>query len=193
MAWPDPQPEGALDAIAYIGLGSNLREPRNQVLAALDEIAALPGCHLVARSSLYATTPVGPVPQPDFINAAAALATRLTPMELLAALQAVERAHDRQREGTRWGPRTLDLDLLLHGSHRMRGPGLELPHPEMHRRAFVLVPLAEIAPEWLEIPGRGRLADLLAACPPDARMGRIPENPPEADKAGGPELSSPPV
>ncbi|MGE5153723.1 MAG: 2-amino-4-hydroxy-6-hydroxymethyldihydropteridine diphosphokinase [Bdellovibrio bacteriovorus] len=193
MAWPDPGAGAGLEGIAFIGLGSNLGEPRTQVLAAIGEIAALPGCQLVARSSLYATTPVGPVPQPDYINAAVALATRLAPTELLTALQEIERAHGRQRDGTRWGPRTLDLDLLLHGGHRLPGPGLELPHPEMHRRAFVLVPLAEIAPEWLEIPGRGRLADVLAACPPDERMGRIPECPPEADKSGRPELSSPPV
>lgn len=191
MDWPDPPPEGSLNDIAYIGLGSNLGDPREQVLAALSELGTLPGCTLVARSSLYATTPVGPIEQPDYVNAVAALAARLSPLDLLSALQGVERAHGRRRDGSRWGPRTLDLDLLVYGHRRLREPGLELPHPEMHRRAFVLVPLAEIAPEWLVVPGRGRLADLLAACPQDARMRPIAEAPPKADKPGIPALSSP--
>jgi len=190
MASPEPRSEHAPEQLAYVGLGSNLGGPREQVLAALRELGALPGCTLVARSSLYATTPVGPIEQPDYVNAVAALTTQLPPLDLLSALQGVEGAHGRRREGSRWGPRTLDLDLLVYGHRRLREPGLELPHPEMHRRAFVLVPLAEIAPEWLEIPGRGRLADLLAACPQDARMRRIPEAPPKADKPGIPALSS---
>jgi 2-amino-4-hydroxy-6-hydroxymethyldihydropteridine diphosphokinase len=193
MASPEPRSTAAGKTIAYVGLGSNLGEPRTQVLSALGSMGGLPGCTLLARSSLYATTPVGPIPQPDYVNAAAALVTRLPPMALLAALQAVERAQGRARDGTRWGPRTLDLDLLVYGQRRLRQPGLELPHPEMHRRAFVLVPLAEIAPEWLEIPGQGRLADLLAACPPDPRMRRLPDDPPRADNPGAPALSCPPV
>jgi 2-amino-4-hydroxy-6-hydroxymethyldihydropteridine diphosphokinase len=140
-------------------------------------LAGLPQCRPVARSSLYATTPVGPIPQPDYINAAAALATTLAPVALLAALQQVERDHGRIRDGTRWGPRTLDLDLLVYGQRRLQQPDLQLPHPEMHRRAFVLVPLAQIAPEGLEIPGLGRLADLLAACPADPRMRRLSDGP----------------
>jgi 2-amino-4-hydroxy-6-hydroxymethyldihydropteridine diphosphokinase len=177
MVWSEPQGAGSAEAIAYIGLGSNIGEPREQVLSALDQMAGLPRCRLVARSPLYATTPVGPIPQPDYINAAAALATTLTPGELLAVLQQVERHHGRVRDGTRWGPRTLDLDLLVYGQRRLQQPDLQLPHPEMHRRAFVLVPLAQIAPEGLEIPGLGRLTDLLAACPPDPRMRRLSDGP----------------
>jgi 2-amino-4-hydroxy-6-hydroxymethyldihydropteridine diphosphokinase len=191
MAWPEPQGAGNAETLAYIGLGSNVGEPPEQVLSALDQMAGLPQCRLVARSSLYATTPVGPVPQPDYVNAAAALATTLAPMELLAALQQVERGHGRVRDGTRWGPRTLDLDLLVYGQHRLQQPGLQLPHPEMHRRAFVLVPLAQIAPEGLEIPGLGRLTDLLAACPPDPRMRRLSEAPARADNANTAALSCP--
>lgn len=193
MARPDPGAKDGSQTLAYIGLGSNLGAPKEQVLAALQALHDAPGCTLIARSPLYATTPVGPIPQPDYINAAAALTTRLPPLALLAALQEIERAQGRQRDGTRWGPRTLDLDILVYGTQRLKAPGLELPHPEMHQRAFVLVPLAQIAPAWLEIPGQGRLADLLAACPPDARMRRLPEDPPRADKPGTPELSCPPA
>jgi 2-amino-4-hydroxy-6-hydroxymethyldihydropteridine diphosphokinase len=193
MAWPDSQGTGAPETIAYVGLGSNLGEPCDQVLAALEELANLPGCTLLARSSLYATTPVGPIPQPDYVNAAAALSTRLSPLGLLAALQGVEQSHGRERDGPRWGPRTLDLDLLIYGRQQLRQPGLELPHPEIHRRAFVLVPLAQIAPERLEIPGLGQLADLLAACPADPRMRRIPEDASRAGKPSVPALSCPPA
>ncbi|WP_295384400.1 2-amino-4-hydroxy-6-hydroxymethyldihydropteridine diphosphokinase [uncultured Thiodictyon sp.] len=157
MAAPEPP------VLAYIGLGSNLDDPRAQVARAMDELAGLPGCTLAARSSLYATAPVGPVAQPDFVNAVVALATTLAPLALLGALQGLERDHGRVRDGTRWGPRTLDLDLLLFGDLQIHLPGLVLPHPEMRRRAFVLVPLAEIAPGGLPIPGQGPLAELLAA------------------------------
>jgi 2-amino-4-hydroxy-6-hydroxymethyldihydropteridine diphosphokinase len=106
--------------------------------------------------------PVGPWNQPDYVNAAARLDTRLAPADLLAALQAVERCHGRVRDGSRWGPRTLDLDILLYGGMRLDQPGLHLPHAEMHRRAFVLVPLADIADEDLPVPGHGTLGELLA-------------------------------
>lgn len=159
MTSPDHPPS----VMAYIGLGSNLADPCAQVLRAMDALAALPGCTLCFRSSLYATSPVGPVQQPDFVNAVVSLATTLTPHALLAALQGIERDQGRVRDGTRWGPRTLDLDLLVFGESQLALPGLVLPHPEIAGRAFVLVPLAEIAPAGLSIPGQGHLDGLLAA------------------------------
>jgi 2-amino-4-hydroxy-6-hydroxymethyldihydropteridine diphosphokinase len=150
-------------SVAYIGLGANLAGPRRQVERAVDELAALPKSRLTAVSRLFRTAPVGPQDQPDFINAAARLETGLAPEALLHAMQHIERAHGRVRSGTRWGPRTLDLDLLLYDDLHRALPGLDLPHPEIARRAFVLVPLAEIAPAGLYIPGQGRLDLLLAA------------------------------
>lgn len=155
--------EPAAPVLAYIGLGSNLDDPHTQVWCAIDELARLPGCTLRGRSSLYATAPLGPVAQPPFVNAVVSLSTTASPLALLDALQGLELDHGRVRDGTRWGPRTLDLDLLLFGDWQLQLPGLTLPHPEMARRAFVLVPLAEIAPAGLLIPGQGQLADLLAA------------------------------
>ncbi|GGC94381.1 2-amino-4-hydroxy-6-hydroxymethyldihydropteridine diphosphokinase [Vreelandella lutescens] len=128
----------------YIGLGSNLEHPEAQVRQALSELAALPLCQLVACSSLYATPPVGPQDQPDFINAVACLDTRLSPLALLDQLQALEQ-HHRRRRLRHWGPRTLDLDLLLYGERVIQQPRLTVPHPHMHARAFVIVPLAEVA------------------------------------------------
>jgi len=154
--------ERGASVVAYVGLGSNLADPRGQVRGALDELARLPGCILCARSSLYLTRPLGPVAQPDYVNAVAALATTRTAPDLLAALQGIEQAHGRVRGGLRWGPRTLDLDLLLFGEVKLSMPSLVVPHPELTRRAFVLVPLAEIAPLGLRIPGQGHLAAALA-------------------------------
>lgn len=154
-----PAPRAAWQP-AYIGLGSNLDGPEARVGRAMEALAALPLCRLVARSSLWRTPPVGPVAQPPFINAVAGLLTQLPPMDLLQQLLGIERAAGRQRE-QRWGPRTLDLDLLVHGTAQLDVPGLHLPHPEMHRRAFVLYPLAELAPD-LWVPGRGRVAALRA-------------------------------
>jgi len=151
----------------YIGLGANLDDPRAHVEQAVADLAGLPGSGLEAISWLYRTAPVGPADQPDYINAAARLRTRLAPPALLRALQQIERRHGRVRDGTRWGPRTLDLDILLFGARRSERPSLRLPHPEIRRRAFVLVPLAEVAPAALDIPGQGRLDVLLAAVPKD--------------------------
>jgi 2-amino-4-hydroxy-6-hydroxymethyldihydropteridine diphosphokinase len=146
---------------AYVALGANLGEPLRAVNRGFESLADLPGCRLVARSSLYRSAPVGVGPQPDFINAVAALDTRLGPRALLDALLAVEAHHGRTRH-VPLAARTLDLDLLLHGETVVDEPQLQLPHPRMHLRAFVLLPLAEIAPE-LVIPGLGPVAGLLPA------------------------------
>ena len=161
--------------VAYIGLGSNLNDPHAQVCRAMDALAATPGCTLCFRSSLYATAPLGPVAQPEFVNAVVSLATQLRPLALLSALQGIERDHGRVRDGTRWGPRTLDLDLLLFGESQLQLAELVVPHPELRCRAFVLVPLAEIAPAGLLIPGQGHLAELLAALGDQGGIRRIPD------------------
>lgn len=149
---------------AYVGLGSNLEEPSRQLLTAFTELAALPGTRLVARSRLYGSTPVGPAGQPDYVNAVAALDTTLSPDELLDGLFTIEQAHARVR-AERWGPRTLDLDLLLHGDAVVATERLTLPHPRLRERAFVLVPFHEIAP-GLVLPDGTPLAALVRACPP---------------------------
>jgi 2-amino-4-hydroxy-6-hydroxymethyldihydropteridine diphosphokinase len=144
-------------ALAYVGLGSNLGHPRRHLAKALAELARLPRTRLVAASHNYATEPIGSsLPQPDYVNAAAAFRTSLPPRALLARLRAIERHHGRKRRSgePRNAPRTLDLDLLLFGRRRLRRDELTLPHPRMHERAFVLVPLLEIAPAAI-IPGRG--------------------------------------
>lgn len=148
---------------AYVGLGSNLDDPIRHVRAALAELGTIAGTRVVARSRLYRSPPAGPQDQPDYVNAVAGLLTQLAPAELLVALQAVERAHGRVRTGERWGPRTLDLDLLVYSDRVLNDAGLEVPHPRMHERAFVLVPLAEIAP-GLRVPGHGLVAALAARC-----------------------------
>ncbi|APZ42164.1 2-amino-4-hydroxy-6-hydroxymethyldihydropteridine diphosphokinase [Acidihalobacter ferrooxydans] len=150
--------------LAYVGLGSNLQTPEQQLRQALDELARIPRTRLVAQSGLYRNPPMGPVAQPDFVNAAAALETQLPALELLDELQAIEQAHGRVRI-ERWGPRTLDLDLLLYGDHSIEEPRLRVPHPGLHERPFVLYPLAEIAPE-LTLPGHGTLSGCLARCSP---------------------------
>lgn len=130
--------------LAYIGLGSNLADPAAQLCQAFNELDCLPLCQTIACSSLYATPPIGPQDQPDFINAVVLLKTALSPLALLDQLQALEQRHRRQRL-RHWGPRTLDLDVLLYGQRTLMHPRLQVPHPRMHERAFVLVPLAEIA------------------------------------------------
>lgn len=146
--------------VATIGLGANLDNPAAQVEYALTELDRLPDTRLIARSPLYASAPVGYVDQPDFINAVAQVETGLAPRALLAALLDIEHRHGRERS-FRNAPRTLDLDLLLYGGAHFHEPGLALPHPRMHERAFVLRPLTDIAPDTV-IPGRGRAADWLA-------------------------------
>ena len=147
---------------SYIGLGANLDDPAAQVELGIDELARLPQSRLVARSSLYASAPVGYAEQPDFINAVAALETRLSPRALLEAMLGIEHRHGRNRT-FRNAPRTLDLDLLLYGDANFHEENLTLPHPRMHERAFVLLPLLEIAPD-LVLPGHGSAELLLALC-----------------------------
>jgi 2-amino-4-hydroxy-6-hydroxymethyldihydropteridine diphosphokinase len=159
-----PRPEAAT---VFVALGANLEDPERQVRSALNDLARLPETALIASSALYRTAPLGPPGQPDYINAVACLTTRLPPRALLEALQGIELAHGRQRDGTRWGPRPLDLDILLYGDERIDEPGLRIPHPEMARRVFVLVPLADVAPADFVISGAGTLGDLLAGCPRD--------------------------
>ena len=157
--------------LATIGLGANLNDPAGQVEYALAELDRLPDTRLVARSSLYASAPVGHVDQPDFVNAVAQVETALAPRALLAALLEIEHRHGRERS-FRNAPRTLDLDLLLYGDARFHEEGLTLPHPRMHERAFVLLPLTEIAP-GTTIPGIGRAVDRIAACA-DQRVVPLP-------------------
>lgn len=146
-------------AFAFVGLGSNLGDPCAQVRSAFEELAKLPHSSLIARSSLWRSAPLGYTMQADFVNAAAQIETGLSPRALLAELQRIESAHARSRSFPN-APRTLDLDLLLHGEEMLATPDLSLPHPRMHERAFVLKPLLEIAPD-LAIPGRGTAADCL--------------------------------
>ena len=149
-------------AVAYVGLGGNLGEVAATLRAATEALARLPATHLLRASRLYRTPAWGLEQQPDFINGVVALETRLVPRELLDALLRIEREFGREREGgPRWGPRTLDLDLLLHGEVVVEQDGLRLPHPHLHERAFVLVPLLEIAADIL-IPGRGLARDALS-------------------------------
>lgn len=149
----------------YIGLGSNLSEPRQQLRGALDALAKVTDSQLAAVSSLYLSDPLGPPDQPRYYNAVAALDTRLPAPALLDALQAIEQAHGRERKAERWGPRSLDLDILLFGDHLIDTPRLKVPHYHLHARAFVLYPLAEIAPDDLRLADGRALVELLAACP----------------------------
>ncbi|MEN1927907.1 2-amino-4-hydroxy-6-hydroxymethyldihydropteridine diphosphokinase [Luteimonas sp. MJ250] len=148
---------------ACIGLGGNMGEVAATLRSALAAIDALPATRLLRTSRFYRTPAWGVQAQPDFINAVAVLETTLGARALLEALLAIERDHGRERaeDGSRWGPRTLDLDLLLHGDAVVDEPGLVVPHPLLHVRAFVLVPLAEVAPDAV-VPGLGRADALLA-------------------------------
>lgn len=154
-------PAESLAETAYVGLGANLDNPRQQLLHAFEALGRLPRTQLTARSSLYRSAPVGGPDQPDYVNAVAALRTALGPLELLDALMALEAGQGRVRSVPN-AARTLDLDLLLYDDRVIHEPRLDVPHPRMHERRFVLEPLAEIDPD-LVIPGRGALADLLPA------------------------------
>jgi 2-amino-4-hydroxy-6-hydroxymethyldihydropteridine diphosphokinase len=148
---------------AFVGLGGNEGDVRTGLVEALQALAGLPQTTRVRQSALYRTPAWGRTDQPDFLNAVVELQTRMPAPELLAALLQIERrfGRDRENEHERWGPRTLDLDLLVYGDLTVDEPGLTLPHPRMHERAFVLVPLAEIAPT-LQVPGHGAVSALLA-------------------------------
>lgn len=157
---------------AYIGVGSNLGDPLQQVTDVVPRLGQIPHCKLLASSSLYRTQPIGGVEQEDFINAVACLNTKLTPIELLLELQAIEQAFYRQRQvGQKWGPRTMDLDILLYDQLQMNDSHLTIPHREMQKRLFVLKPLKEIAGD-LYIPRLGSLQFLIQHAPP-MRIRRI--------------------
>ncbi|MCF7201785.1 2-amino-4-hydroxy-6-hydroxymethyldihydropteridine diphosphokinase [Pseudomonas oligotrophica] len=150
---------------AYIGLGSNLAEPQRQLREALAALDRIERTRLAGVSSFYASDPLGPSDQPRYLNAVAAIDTELEPVALLDALQAIEQTQGRQRKAERWGPRTLDLDILLFGEQRIDEPRLQVPHYHMQARAFVLYPLAELLPAGFRLPDGRRLAELLANCP----------------------------
>ena len=149
-------------ARAYVGLGANLGDREATIRRALALLDADPGVEVVAVSELRETDPVGLVEQPRFLNGAAALETDLAPRDLLDVLLGVERTLGRNRAGPRWGPRTIDLDLLVYGAEVVDEPGLRVPHPRLAERRFVLEPLADLDP-GLEIPGAGPVATLLAS------------------------------
>jgi 2-amino-4-hydroxy-6-hydroxymethyldihydropteridine diphosphokinase len=146
---------------AVVALGSNLEDPETQVRRGFTDLAALPQTWVAGRSSLYRTAPIGFVDQPPFVNACALLETRLSARELLEGLLAIEKRHGRVREIPN-GPRTLDLDIILYGGATIDEPGLTVPHPRAHQRAFVLAPLADVWPDAV-IPGKGAVSQLLAA------------------------------
>lgn len=148
-------------ALAYIGLGSNLADPPAKIRTALQALRQVPQTRVLRQSRLYRSAPWGQPDQPDFVNAVAELDTALTPRELLDALLGIEREAGRVRSGARWGPRVLDLDILVYADECIDAAGLRIPHPHLHERAFALMPLAEIAPN-LHIPGQGNIESLLA-------------------------------
>jgi 2-amino-4-hydroxy-6-hydroxymethyldihydropteridine diphosphokinase len=144
---------------AYIAVGSNLDDPRSQVLRAFARLAELPVTRVILTSPLYVSRPFGPVAQPDFFNAVVGVLTQLEPLALLGKLRELEVALGRPAQHERWGPRVIDLDMLVYGRERRTDPELTLPHPGIVERNFVLYPLADIAPD-LDIPGLGRVAGL---------------------------------
>ncbi len=148
---------------AYIGLGANLGNPADQLARAITAISAIERSKIETVSSVYQSPPMGPMDQPDYLNAVVALATILTPDELLAVLQDIENAQGRER-GERWGPRTLDLDILLYGDQLVSLAHLQIPHPGLQQRNFVLQPLLEIAGPNLVLPGGEELGTLVAGC-----------------------------
>lgn len=150
---------------AYVAIGSNLDDPAAQIERAFGALAELPDCRLIARSRLYRTQPLGPQDQPEFRNAAAGLLTKLTPRELLVALKNLERTLGRDVPVVRWGPRRIDLDLLVYADAQVCEPDLVVPHRGLPERNFVLYPLSDIAPD-LHVPGHGRVNQLAARVGP---------------------------
>jgi len=155
---------------AYIGLGSNLSGPVLQLERALERLQALSTIEVTKVSGLYRSAPLGGIEQPEFLNAVVEVRTSLGPHELLAELQAIETALGRDRSVRRWGPRNIDLDLLAHGMHRISDADLEVPHPGIAERNFVLLPLMDIAPE-LTLPGAGRIGE--CAVPAEPQIEKI--------------------
>ncbi len=151
---------------AYIGLGSNLNDPRAQVLNAIEKLRALPGTRVIALSKLYGSKPFGPVKQSDFVNAVAGLLTQLDAPTLLKEAQAIELALGRPGKHEHWGPRIIDLDILVYGREKRADPALTIPHPGIVDRNWVLYPLADIASS-LDIPGVGRVAELKGNIAPE--------------------------
>ncbi|MFT6414522.1 MAG: 2-amino-4-hydroxy-6-hydroxymethyldihydropteridine diphosphokinase [Glaciecola sp.] len=148
----------------YIGLGSNLAQPEKQIQAACCSLAKLPDSRLIKCSSLYQSLPMGPQDQPNYVNAVALITTTLSPETLLQQTQLIENQQGRIRKANRWGPRTLDLDMLLYGNQQIDNQYLTVPHSGMKQREFVLYPLLEIAPDLI-LPCGEKLADLVLSCP----------------------------
>lgn len=148
--------------ICFIGLGSNLGEPCAELKLAISDLDQLPDTRVLASSAFYRSAPIGYLDQPDFVNAVAKIKTGLAPRQLLSALLGIERAHGRERTFSN-APRTLDLDVLLYGDMQIDEPGLKIPHPQMHRRAFVLQPLLEIEADCM-IPHVGSARQALQGC-----------------------------
>tara|TARA_R110002012_G_scaffold148823_1_gene307757 strand:+ start:214 stop:702 length:489 start_codon:yes stop_codon:yes gene_type:complete len=148
----------------YVGLGSNLAQPEQQISQALRAIASLPASHISATSSLYISRPMGPQDQPSYVNAVVEVQTEMQAVEFLHCLQKIELEHGRVRKAERWGPRTLDLDILIFGTQVIDSVELTVPHYGMKEREFVLYPLHEIAPE-LQLPNGPKLTELLINCP----------------------------
>jgi 2-amino-4-hydroxy-6-hydroxymethyldihydropteridine diphosphokinase len=144
---------------AYIGVGSNLNDPRAQVLSAFKKLADVPTTRVVITSPLYGSRPLGPADQPDYVNAVAGVLTQLDAHTLLTHLRGIESAAGRLERHPKWGPRVIDLDVLVYGRERRADPDLMLPHPGIVERNFVLYPLADIAPD-LDVPGLGRVSEL---------------------------------
>ena len=157
----------------YIGLGSNLAAPEQQLDAALMALAQLPQTSLVRNSAYYSSAPLGPADQPRYTNAAVLLETSLTTHQLLDQLQSIELNQGRTRKAERWGPRTLDLDILLFGQRIIHDERLCVPHYHMHARPFVLLPLAELCPADFQLPDGRWLKDLLSSCPVDPTLQRL--------------------
>jgi 2-amino-4-hydroxy-6-hydroxymethyldihydropteridine diphosphokinase len=161
-------------SLCYIGLGSNLQNPLQQVTSAVAELAQSAHCELLGCSGWYRSTALGTAEQPDYVNGVACLQTHLAPLALLDLLQLIEAQHGRVR-GEHWGPRTLDLDLLLYDNLQLDLPRLQIPHPHLQERNFVLYPLFELAPQ-LTLPCGTTLASLLARCPTEGLQPPIDVN-----------------
>jgi len=147
----------------YVGLGSNLEDPVAQVLEAVEELEMIPDSILASRSSLYRGKPMGVADQPDYVNAVVAMDTLLSAENFLQELTRIEDLQGRVRDGDKWGPRIIDLDLLMYGKQKINTPDLTVPHPGMHERDFVIIPLSELAGD-VNIPGQGRLTALINKC-----------------------------